>query len=360
MDEPTPDLPEAGEPDEAELAVLVACHQRGPLSAVELARLSAAGGQPLEKALASLAASGLLTADGYRWAATQRGRDWLDHVLEGIESRLTPDDPHYVARYRRQQPSLPFAANTIWAEAVCVNIRVRPESLRLLVPPPFDLDLYKDWAFVSLTASRLKDFGVGVLPRALRMNFYQATYRAHVTFTDFRGRRLRGCYFVRSETNSHVMSLTANLLPEFKAHHCSTYPMLMVRDGGHLILTVDTGNDLAGKVVLVLDTSCSRASLPASSCFPSLQAAHEYIVDFYDAFSRDPVTGDVFILRIDRGPWQVHIPEVIDHYLGYIHDGPFPPGAAELDSVFYFQNTPYRWLPLVIERLPRRAPAGCG
>src|SRR6266849_5578331 len=213
MHEPMPGLAEASEPDETGLAVLVACHRRGALSAVELARFVTARAQPLENTLASLAASGLLTADGNRWAITQRGRNWLDRVLEGIERQLTPDDPQYVARYRRQQPSLPFEANTIWAEAVCVNIRVRPESLRLLVPPPFDLDLYKEWAFVSLTASRLKEFGVGMLPRALRMNFYQATYRAHVTFTDFRGRRMRGCYFVRSETNSHVMSLTANLLP---------------------------------------------------------------------------------------------------------------------------------------------------
>lgn len=356
MNEPTPGLPEAGETDETGLAALVACHQRGPLSVVELARFVAAGEQPLANTLASLAASGLLTAQGNRWATTQRGRDWLDHVLEGIESQLTPDDPQYVARYRRPQPSLPFEANTVWAEAVCVNIRVRPESLRLLVPPPFDLDLYQGWGFVSLTASRLKEFGVGMLPRALRMNFYQATYRAHVTFTDFRGRRLRGCYFVRSETNSHLMSLTANLLPEFKAHHCGTYPMLMVRNGGHLILTVDTGNDSAGKVVLVLDTSCPRDGLPPHSCFASLEAAYEYIVDFHDAFSRDPGTGEVFILRIDRGPWEVRIPEVIDHYLGYIHDGPFPPGAAELDSVFYFQDTPYRWLPLLKERLPRTTP----
>ena len=125
--------------------------------------------------MACLVASGFLAAEGKRWTITQRGRDWLDHVLEGIESQLTPDDPQYVARYRRQQPSLPFETNTIWAEAVCLNIRVRPESLRPLVPLCFDLDLYQDWGFVSLTASRLKEFGVGLLPRALRMNFYETS-----------------------------------------------------------------------------------------------------------------------------------------------------------------------------------------
>jgi uncharacterized protein YqjF (DUF2071 family) len=360
MKESIPGLAETGEPDEAGLAVLIACQRRGPLSAAELARFVTAPERPLEITLASLAASGLLTAGSNHWSVTPRGRAWLDQVLEGIERELTPDDPQYLARYRRPQPSLPFEANAIWAEAVCVNIRVQPESLRRLVPPPFDLDLYQGWGFVSLTASRLKEFGVGVLPQVLRMNFYQATYRAHVTFRDFRGRCLRGCYFVRSETNSQIMSLTANLLPEFKAHHCSTYPMLMVRNGGYFILTVDTGNDAAGKVVLVLDTSRSCADLPASSCFPSLAAAYAYLIDFYDAFSCDPDTGEVFILRIERGQWQVRIPDVIDHYLGYIHDGPFPPGTAELDSVFYFQNTPYRWLPLLKERLPRRAPASWG
>jgi uncharacterized protein YqjF (DUF2071 family) len=360
MKESISGLSEAGEPDEAGLAVLIACQRRGPLSAAELARFVVAPMRPLENTLAALAARGFLMAEGNRWAVTPQGRAWLDHVLEGIEKQLNPEDPQYVARYRRPQPSLPFEANAIWAEAVCVNIRVRPESLRRLVPPPFELDLYQGWGFVSLTASRLKEFGVSVLPQALRMNFYQATYRAHVTFRDFRGQRLRGCYFVRSETNSHVMSLTANLLPEFKAHHCSTYPMLMVRNGSYFLLTVDTGNDAAGKVVLVLDTSRSGDDLPASSCFPSREAAYAYLVDFYDAFSCDPDTGEVFILRIERGPWQIQIPEVIDHYLGYIQDGPFPSGTAELDSVFYFRNTPYRWLPLLKERVPRRAPASWG
>jgi Uncharacterized conserved protein (COG2071) len=350
MNRPVPDLPQTGEPDEVGVAILVACHRRGALSPEELTRFIAAGRQGLESALAFLVASGFLAPDGKRWTVTQRGRDWLDHLLEGIESQLTPDAPHYVARYRREQPSLPFETNTIWAEAVCVNIRVRPESLRQLVPPSFDLDLYQEWGFISLTASRLREFGVGLLPRALRMNFYQATYRAHVTFTDFRGRKLRGCFFVRSETNSHLMSLTANLLPEFKAHHCSTYPMLMVRDGDHFILTVDTGDDPAGKVVLVLDTSCPQERLPASSCFPSRAMAYEHIGEVANAFSLDPDTGDVLILRIERGPWQFCIPDVIDHYLGYIQAGPFPPGAAELDSVLYFQNTPFRRLPLLRER----------
>jgi hypothetical protein len=187
--------PRSSEPpaelDEASLAILVACHHRGPLTVDELRRLLSANVRH-DGAIRSLTGQGLLTAQGARHAVTQRGRDCLDRVLEGIESQLSPDAPEYVRRYRRPSPTLPFDTNTVWAEAIAVNVRLDPAALRPLVPATFDLDLYDGRAFVSLTASRLKDFGVGWLPRALRMNFYQATYRAHVTFTDFRGRTHQG------------------------------------------------------------------------------------------------------------------------------------------------------------------------
>jgi uncharacterized protein YqjF (DUF2071 family) len=344
--------PDAG-PGEPALAVLVACHHRGPLTAAELARLLGWG--PADLGLpAGLCADGLLEAQGPRFAVTQKGREVLDRVLEGIEAQLTPDDPAYVRRYRHAAPTLPFDANTVWAEAVCVNYRLDPAALRPLVPEVFDLDLHAGRAWVTLTASRLKDFGVGWLPAAVRMNFYQATYRAHVAYTDFRGRRLRGCYFVRSETNSRLMSLTANLLPEFRAHHCGTSPILMARQGEHLLLTVDTDPDPAGKVVLVLETARPLPTMPAGSVFGSVRAAYDFLVDFYDAFSYAPDTGEVFLLQIDRGPWDIQVVEPVDYYLGYFSDGPFPAGSAELDSVFYFRNTPYRWLPLLKEKLVHR------
>jgi hypothetical protein len=336
--------------DEVGLAVLTACQQRGALTARAIDQLIA----PLvatSGALARLSAAGWLHEADAEFAITEDGLRHLDLIIEGIQAEFTPDDPAYVSRYRREKPSLPFEANTVWAEAVCINIRLDPAALRPLVPHYFELDLHDGYAYVSLTASRLKNFGAGAVPNVLRTNFYQATYRAHVTYTDFRGRRTRGCYFVRSDTNSAIMSLTANLLPEFKAHHCGTCPMLMARNGDQFVLTVDPPDDPSGRVVLVMDTGRELDTLPASSRFRSVSEAYEYIVDFHDAFSFDPDTGEVFILRIDRGDWQIKIVEPTDYYLGYMSEGPFPAGSAELDSVFYFRNTPYRWLPLLKERV---------
>ncbi|MBI1903489.1 MAG: DUF2071 domain-containing protein [Planctomycetia bacterium] len=251
----------ASGPDEAVLSLLVALHHRGTLAPTELSQL--VGQKVIDPpVLARLVQSGFVQARGGDLAITHQGRQQLDRWLEEVESQVAPDDPAYVRRYRREDPSLPAAANTVWAEAVCVNVRVDPAALRPLVPDVFELDLFAGCAWISLTASRLKDFGVGWVPKALRMNFYQSTYRAHMKYTDFRGREMRGCYFVRSETNSRLMSTVANLLPEFKAHRCSTYPILMARRGEHWLLTVDSGDDPGGKVVLLLDTSRDLLSPP--------------------------------------------------------------------------------------------------
>jgi hypothetical protein len=340
------------EPDETAIAVLVACRHRGPLARAEL--LDLLPDAAVLAALPSLAARGWLQRQGDRYAVTPAGLAYLDEALVALARDLDPRDPIAVAGGLRETPTLPFAAHTIWAEAVCVNIRVDPAALRPLVPEVFDLDLYDGWGFVSLAASRLKNFGVGWVPAALRSNFYQATYRAHVAYTDFLGRRRRGCYFVRSETNFTLMSLAANMLPEFKAHRCSTHPMLMLRQGGQFILTVDSGDDPSGKVVLVLELDRPLDSMPAGSVFPSIRSAYDYLVDFYDAFSYDPETDEVLVLQIERGDWKIRVVEPVDYFLGYVSDGPFPAGAAELDSVFHFADVPYRWLPLLKERVARR------
>jgi hypothetical protein len=48
----------------------------------------------------------------------------------------------------------------------------------------------------------------------------------------------------------------------------------------------------------------------------------------------------------------------VDGYFGYFATGPFHAGNACLDSVFYFTDTPYRWLPLVKERRKAKARQG--
>lgn len=283
-----------------------------------------------------------------RWSLTPRGIE----ALAAWEHATSTAVSLHAEGLRRVDPSLPFEANASWKEAICVNLAVEPDALRPLVPTVFELDCAAGSAWVSLTVSRLADFGVGRLPRPLRMNFYQATYRAHVLYRDVAGQVRRGCYFVRSDTSSPLMSQVANLLPEFRAHRCGTAPIVMARNGDHLLLSVDSFDDPAGKVVLLLDEKDAPDDrLQPTSAFADLPAARTVLVDFLDAYAFEPETNEVYVLSIRRGEWRLRAPRVIDAYLGYASAGPFPPGTVRLDSVFTFRDVPYEWLPLVKEKL---------
>jgi len=328
---------------EHSLAVL--CALREGLSGRELEAATDLGAESLRVEIAALRRARLVRKRGLFGGAlevTDAGVAALDGWETGLRIGLASEG------LRRVDPSLPFEATTSWKEAVCVNLAVAPEALRPLVPDVFELDLCGGWAWVSLTASRLQDFGVGRLPRPLRMNFYQATYRAHVRYEALDGEVRRGCYFVRSETNSALMSRAANLLPEFRAHRCGTAPIVMARDQGKLLLTVDT-KDAAGKVVLVLDESRAAPELPGGSRFGSMAEARALIVDFYDAYAWEPDAEEVFVLRIERGEWALEVPPIVDSFVGYASAGPFPEGSCHVDSVFAFRDCPYRWLPLIKE-----------
>src|SRR5207248_3154476 len=94
MTEPQPDSSDTccGGLNESALAVLLACHHRGPLTAAELERLLSAA-VCAGDSLPELLRLGLLQRHGARHAVTAEGRAYLDRVLEGIESQLSPDDP---------------------------------------------------------------------------------------------------------------------------------------------------------------------------------------------------------------------------------------------------------------------------
>jgi hypothetical protein len=333
--------------DDRDLALL--CALRAGLSAEALGPAADLDDDQIKRRLDVLQKAGHVASHGLfrkRWAISNGGQAALARWEEAATISLAAEG------LRRVDPSLPFEANASWKEAICVNLAVSPEALRPLVPSVFELDLAADSAWVSLTVSRLADFGVGRLPRPLRMNFYQATYRAHVRYRNVDGELRRGCYFVRSDTSSPLMSQVANMLPEFRAHRCGTVPIVMARNGDHLLLTVDSLADPSGKVVLLLDENAAPDDrLQPGSRFRDLAEARSVIVDFHDAYAWEPTTSEVYVLSIRRGEWRLRVPRVVDAYLGYATDGPFAQGAARLDSVFTFRDVPYQWLPLVKEKV---------
>jgi uncharacterized protein YqjF (DUF2071 family) len=278
-------------------------------------------------------------------ALTPRGILALLELHAEIERALDPSPP---LPEQAHCPSIPWltAVQTCWIDALSINYRVAPEALAPLLPAPLEPEIHKGHGWVQVLVSSLRDMRPPGMPALFGQCFYQASYRAAVRYRGPDGDWRRGGYFVRSETNHPVMRAVGNALAEFKFHDFGAADMVMLREGDRLTVGVDPEPEFPdGRLVSVVDTR-PREAPPATSCWSSLDELHEPLVECYDALGVDAELGHLYILTIDRDPWNARFVQPKNVYSEYFDTGPLGEGAAELDSVLHLAQCRYRWRPL--------------
>ncbi|MDY7230065.1 DUF2071 domain-containing protein [Hyalangium rubrum] len=339
-------------PTPHELAVLVALSMEplGLKRAALLWRLEGSGvaREAGERALVALAGRGLVTEQVGVLLPTPEGHAVLREVHAALE-RSQDVSPSTAGM--EECPSVPWLTQvqTVWVEALSLNYAVTPHVLKKLLPAPLEPELHRGTAWVQVLMSSLREMRPQGLTGLVGFNFYQVSYRAAVRYRNAEGRWRRGGYFVRSETNDPLMRRIGNTLIEFKFHEFGEADMVMAREDERLTFAVDPGAaSPGGRLVGVLDTR-PLPGAPLGSVWPSLESLHEPLVECYDAFG--VADGYVYVLTIDRGPWNASFVRPVELYCEYMQDGALK-GHSRLDSVLHLRDCPYRWRPLRRERIP--------
>jgi len=335
--------------DSVRLAILgaLAASRVGMERAEVLGALSAAGvdAGAASPELSALVSSGRVSARATWLELTPAGILDLLALHAEIERALDPSPP---LPEQEQCPSVPWltAVQTCWIDALSINYRVDPAALAPLLPAPLEPEVHKGHGWVQVLMSSLRDMRPPGIPSLFGTCFYQVSYRAAVRYRDAVGAWRRGGYFVRSETNHPVMRAVGNALAEFKFHDFGAADMVMLRDGDHLTVGVDPEPGFPdGRLVSVVDTR-PLASPPAGSLWSSLGELHEPLVECYDALGVDAAEGHLYILTIDRDPWNARFVAPANLYCEYFDTGPLGRGASSLDSVLHLEECRYRWRPL--------------
>jgi uncharacterized protein YqjF (DUF2071 family) len=324
--------------------------RRAPMRLDELTRVVAdagldAGG--LDGLLAGALASGEIAVVRDGVALRERGAAALLEVYGEIAAALAAaeGDPSF-----ESCPSVPWltTVQTEWIEAVSLNYAVDSGALARMLPAPLEPEIWKGTAWVQVLVSSLRDMRPQGLGALFGVSFYQASYRAAVRYRRQGGSWRRGGYFLRSETNHPVMQAVGNRLTEFKFHEFGLADMAVVRDGADLTVAIDA-HEPGGKLVAVLDTT-PRREPPEGSVWRSLAELHEPLVECYDALGIDRDNGWLYVLTIDREPWNATFAEVKELYCEALSTGPLS-ASARLDSALHIERCAYKWKPLRREPL---------
>ena len=208
------------------------------------------------------------------------------------------------------------------------------EQLQHLIPECLSLDTFQDtWAFVAVAMVQTKGLRPKGFPAFMGNNFFLIGYRIFVRYTNAAGKRLRGLYILKSETDKKQMQVLGNLMTHY------SYQTIRIHqskeENQHIIQSPTTG------LMVKATPAQEETSLPAASPFATWKEARRFAGPLPFTFSYNLAKREVVIVEGVRQHWQP-IPATVQEYnIPFLESEPFK--GATLASAFMVQDIPYYW-----------------
>jgi uncharacterized protein YqjF (DUF2071 family) len=228
----------------------------------------------------------------------------------------------------------PFAVETFFKSSLVLTYAVAKEELKNLIPECLELDTFNDeWAFVAVALVDTKNLRPKGFPKFMGNDFILVGFRVFVRFTTNEGKRLRGLYILKSETNKKKMSFFGNIFTHYK--YTTTDIKLLKENGKITVSSIKSGLDI--EVI----TNHVGATLPEGSPFKDWKEARRFAGPLPFTFTYDNKTKEVLIIEGVRENWIPKAVEVIKNNIGFINQKKFK--RIVLSNAFLIEHIPYYW-----------------
>ncbi len=228
----------------------------------------------------------------------------------------------------------PFAVETYFENSIVITYAMAKEELETLIPECLELDTFEDkWAFVAVAMVQTQSLRPKGFPNFMGNDFFLIGYRVFVRYTDLRGRRLRGLYILKSETNKTKMSFFGNIF----THYNYTTTDIDIEKGTSSISVYSKKSDLD----VELGFGDFDIDLPIDSPFQNWKQARRFAGPLPFTFTYDQKKKEVLIIEGVRQNWKPHPLSVQKANIGFMKDKGFK--KAVLANAFKVSNVPYYW-----------------
>lgn len=236
----------------------------------------------------------------------------------------------------------PFPVEAYFDRSVVLTYSFPPEVLRDLVPRRLTLDTFQGkHAFVAVAAVQTRRLRPKGFPRWLGRDFLLMGYRIFVRYENRSGRRLRGLYILRSETDRGSMAAAGNLLTRYRYVRTD---VRMTDDGNRTEVRCAP----TGLLVRVDRREDPAVPLPAGSPFESWAEARPFAGPLPFTFSVEGDGDRVVVIEGVRSHWEPRPVQVLEHRVPFVEA--LTGQAPTLASAFVVAKVPYWWRKGVVER----------
>lgn len=228
----------------------------------------------------------------------------------------------------------PFAVEAFFETSIVLTFAVPKEQVRHLVPGCLELDTFNEkWAFLAVAMVQTKSLRPKGFPKFFGNDFFLIGYRTFVRFKTQNGKRLRGLYILKSETDKKRMQFFGNIFTHYNytttdIHHKNSNGMIEIcsyQSGFNLKIR---GDDEA-------------VPLPPASAFADWKEARRFAGPLPFTFTCEHDSKNVLIIEGVRKDWKPKPIKVLNYHFSFIDS--LNLGEVQLANAFIIRNLPYYW-----------------
>lgn len=229
----------------------------------------------------------------------------------------------------------PFAVDAFFERSLVLTFAAPAAEVQALLPAPLVADTWQDtWGFLAVALVQTRHLRPQGFPTFLGQDFCLVGYRAFVRYVTPAGKRLRGLYILRSETDRRRMALLGNIFTHYG--YVTTDISLSTSPSGGL-----SASSRQGDFILKTAAPTPDTALPAGSPFASWVEARRFAGPLPFTFSVEAAARRVVIIEGVRAHWQPMPVAVEQAHVGFLQR--LPLSQLVLANAFLLRDVPYHW-----------------
>jgi hypothetical protein len=248
--------------------------------------------------------------------------------------------------WRQSLRNHPFEVDAHFEFSLVLTYALPAEVLQPMLPAGLELDCFQErWAFVAIAMVQTKQLCPTRLPSFFGRDFFLIGTRLFVRFPTADGRRLRGLYIIRSQTNRAAMRILGDVFTRYR------YDMIDV----DVVQQTSLLQVKAGAFDVEVDASAMApdeadvSQLPVGSPLSTWKDARRFAGPMPYTFSALP-DNKMLIVEGVRQQWQPRPVRVVRAEVPFFAERQLP--TPQLASAFVVENVPYHWKAGRIEPCP--------
>jgi uncharacterized protein YqjF (DUF2071 family) len=228
----------------------------------------------------------------------------------------------------------PFPVEAYFESSTVLTFAVPKEQLQNLIPECLELDTFNDQlGFIAIAMVQTKNLRPKGFPKFLGNDFFLIGYRIFVRYTNEKGKRLRGLFILKSETDKKKMELLGNI---FTKYSYTTTDINQIKTDG--VLEINSNQSKFNLTILNTD---EEIPLPENSPFENWKEARRFAGPLPFTFSYNATDKKVLIIEGVRENWTPKPIKVISYNFEFLKSLNLK--NVVLANAFIIENIPYQW-----------------